>query len=82
MSWFPKTQKCVALSTTEAEYVGMTDGVKEALYVSGVLVFLMSSQGSPSIGAFEDNIGAIDFAKNPLSSSDSKHMDVRYHLLR
>ena len=77
MSWFPKTQKCVALSTTEAEYVGMTDGVKEALYVSGVLVFLMSSQGSPSIGAFEDNKGAIDFAKNPLSSSDSKHIDVR-----
>ena len=38
VSWFFRTQKCVTLSTTEAEYVAMTDGVKEALYVQGVLV--------------------------------------------
>ena len=48
----------------------------------GVLVFLMLSLGSPSIGVFEDNKGAIDLAKNPLSSSNSKHIDVRYHFLR
>ena len=60
----------------------MADGVKEALYVRGVLVFLMPSLGSPSIGVFEDNKGAIDLAKNPLSSSNSKHIDVRYHFLR
>ena len=82
VSWFSRTQKCVTLSTTEAEYVAMADGVKEALYVRGVLVFLMPSLGSPSIGVFEDNKGAIDLAKNPLSSSNSKHIDVRYHFLR
>ena len=31
--WFSRTQKCVTLSTTEAEYVAMADGVKYALYV-------------------------------------------------
>ena len=82
VSWFSRTQKCVTLSTTEAEYVAMADGVKEALYVRGVLVFLMPSLGSPSIGVFEDNKGAIDSAKTPLSSSNSKHIDVRYHFLR
>ena len=55
----------------------MADGVKEALYVRGVLVFLMPSPGSPSIGVFEDNKGAMDLTKNPLSSSNSKHIDVR-----
>ena len=38
----------------------------------GVLVFLMPSLGSPNIGVFEDNKGAIDLAKNPLSASNSK----------
>ena len=31
---------------------------------------------------YEDNKGATDLAKNPLSSSNSKHIDVRYHFLR
>ena len=54
-SWFSRTQKCVTLFTTEAEYVAMADGVKEALYVRGVLVFLMPSLGSPGMGVFEDD---------------------------
>ena len=75
-------QNCVTLSTTEVEYVAMADGVKGAwLYVQGVLVFLMPSLGSPSIGVFEDTKRAIDLAKNPLNSSNSKHVDMRYHFL-
>ena len=49
VSRFSRTKKCVTLSTTEAEYEAMADEVKEALYVRGVLVFLMPSLGSPSI---------------------------------
>ena len=74
MSWFPRPQKCVTLSTTEAECVAVADGVKEALYVRGVLFFLMPSLGSPSIGVFEDNKGAIDLAKIPLRSTVSTSM--------
>ena len=43
VSWFSRTQKCITLSTTEAEYVAMADGVKEALYERGILAFLMPS---------------------------------------
>ena len=82
VSWISRTQKCITLSTTEAEYVAMADGVKEDLYVRGVLVFLMPSVGSPSIAVFEDNKVAINLAKNPLRSSNSTHVDVRYHFLR
>ena len=63
VSWFSRTQKYVTVSTTEAEYVAMADGVKEALYVRGILAFLMPSLGSMSIGVYEDNKGAIDLAK-------------------
>ena len=34
-----RMQKCTTLSSTETEYVAMAVGVKEALYVGGVLVF-------------------------------------------
>ena len=65
VSWFSRTKKCVTLSTTEAEYVAMADGVQETLYVRGMLVFFMPSLGSPSIGVFKYNNGAIDFTKPP-----------------
>ena len=59
MAWFPRTQKCVTLPTTEAEYVAMAGGVKEALYVRGILALLMHGLGSTSIGAYEGSKGAI-----------------------
>ena len=83
VSWFSRTRNCVTLCTTEAEYVAMADGVKEALYVRGILLaFLMPGLEPMSISVNEDNKGAIDLAENPLSSSNCKHIDVRYHFLR
>ena len=60
MSWLSRTHKCVIHSTTEAEYVTIADGVKEALYVRGILAFLMPSLEPMSIGVYEDIKGAID----------------------
>ena len=82
VTWFSRTQKSVTLSTTEAEYVAMAEGVKEAMYVRGVLEFLRPEIETPSISVFEDNRGAKALAENPLSSSNSKHIDVRHHFLR
>lgn len=36
----------------------------------------------PCIPVFEDNEGAIQIAKNPVSNTNSKHIDVRHHFLR
>lgn len=82
VNWFSRTQKSVTLSTTEAEYVAMGDGVKEALYVRGILRFLRPEMKFSGISVFEDNQGAIALAENPLSSSNSKHIDVRRHFVR
>ena len=60
----------------------MGDGVKEALLVNGIFQFLRPSRKPPKIEVLEDNEGAIALAENPLSSSRSKHIDVRHHFLR
>ena len=80
--WISRTQKCVSQSTSEAEHPGMGDTVKEALFVNGMLQFLRPSSKPRTIDVLEDNKGAIALAENPLSSSRSKHIDVRHHFLR
>ena len=79
---FSRTQKSVTLSITEAEYVAMGDGVKEALFVHGVLEFLSRGKNLKGIRVLEDDEGAIALAENQISSSNSKHIDVRHHFLR
>ena len=61
VAWFSRTQKCVTLSTTEAEYVAMGDGVKEALFIRGIIEFLSPGKELGSIRVFEDNEGAVSY---------------------
>ena len=80
--WFSKTQKCVTLSTSEAEYVALDDAVKELLFLREVWRFMIPGKGMPCFPVFEDNQGALQLSKNPVSNSNSKHIDVRHHFLR
>ncbi|CAB1109885.1 unnamed protein product [Ectocarpus sp. CCAP 1310/34] len=82
VAWISRTQKCVTLSKTEAEYVAMGDGVKEARFVNGMLEFLRPSEKLGNIQVREDNEGATALAENPHSSGNSKHIDVRHHFFR
>ena len=82
VSWFSNTQKIVTLSTTEAEYVALGDGFKEALFVKGVLPFIIPSMSENCIKVVVDNDGAVSLANNPLSSARTKHIDVRFHFIR
>ena len=82
VSWFSRTQRCVTLSSTEAEYVAMGEVVKEALFVRNVLEFLVPGVHKPPIVVYEDNEGAIKLADNPLSTARTRHIDVRHHFLR
>ena len=82
VSWFSSTQNIVTLSTTEAEYVALGGGVKEALFVDGVLSFIIPSISENCIKVFVDNDGAISLANNPLSSARAKHIYVCSHFVR
>ena len=80
--WFSRTQKCVTLSTSEAEYVALGDAVKELLFLRQVWRFMLPGKGMPCFPVFEDSQGALQLSKNPVSNSNSKHIDVRHHFLR
>ena len=70
------------LSLSEAEYVAMAEGLKEALFLRHVWRFLLPDFGDPRIQVFEDSKGAIQTAVNPVTNSNSKHIDVRHHFRR
>ena len=80
--WLSRTQRIVTLSSTEAEYLAVTEIVKEALFLRNVLGFLDPGQYAVSIPVYEDNAGAIKLAPNPLSSARSRHIDIRHHFIR
>ena len=63
--WFSRTQKCVTLSTTEAEYVALADTIKEAMFMRYVWSFIFPGFGEVCITVFEDNEGAKHLAPKP-----------------
>ncbi len=81
ISWRSKSQRSVTLSSTEAEYVAITDYAKETLFMKQVLEFLNVEVKLP-IMVHVDNIGAIFLANNKVTSQCTKHIDVRYHFIR
>ena len=82
VGWFSSMQKIVTRSTTEAKYVALVDGVKEALFVKGVFSFIIPSISENCIKVFVVNDRAISLAINPLSSARTKHIDVGFHFIR
>ena len=82
VSWFSRSQRCVALSSTESEYIAASEGIREALFLRGVIAFIQPNVPEEPILVFEDNEGAIKLAENPMSSARSKHLDTRYHHIR
>jgi hypothetical protein len=81
VSWSSKKQTCVALSSTEAEYISRAHAAKEAIWLRQLLSELGIDTSSPTV-LHVDNQSAIAIAKNPEFHDRTKHIDVRYHFLR
>ena len=77
-------QQSVALSSTEAEYMGQTLAATNVMWVRGLLKEL-EIEGTVPKGAtiiYADNQGAIKLAENPVFQKRSKHIAIRYHYIR
>lgn len=80
ISWRASFQSIAALSTSEAEHVSATEGVKEATWLLGLVIELGIAQGV--IVVFCDSQSAIHLTKNDMHHSKNKHIDVRRHYIR
>ena len=80
VSWQSKLQKCVALSTTEAEYIAVTEAGKELVWIKTFFKELGMQQDEYVV--YCDSQSAIDLSKNATYHSRTKHIEVRYHWIR
>jgi hypothetical protein len=81
-----KTQRCVAHSSTEAEFRGMSDAVREALFLRIIWESLTGKTLSAPTLLHEDNMGCIAWGHkvtlNPVDFARSKHIEVSVSAVR
>lgn len=80
ISWLSQRQRCVILSSTEAEYVAANEGTKELVWLRYLLNKVTKISYTPTL--LVDNVGAIKLAKNPEFHKRTKHVEVKYHFVR
>ena len=77
ISWRSKAMKSVTLSSSEAEYVSLSEAAKEVKFITQVIESMGIIVQKP-VRIRVDNIGAIFMAGNVTTSPRTKHVDVRY----
>ncbi|GBL78726.1 Retrovirus-related Pol polyprotein from transposon TNT 1-94 [Araneus ventricosus] len=82
ISWESKKQHCVALSSTEAEYIALSECAKEIVYLRRFLNELYESVDETPTVVFSDSQAAQKLVQNPIFHSRTKHIDIRCHYIR
>jgi hypothetical protein len=80
ISWSSKLQPTVAVSTAESEYMAASSTVKESIWIR-CLLFTFDIHMLPVV-IQTDNQAALALVKNPILSTQSKHIDVQIHFAR
>ena len=81
VSWSSKKQASVTKSTTEAEYVALSQATQEAIWMRKLLSDIGCKSEEPTT-MYEDNQGAIEISKNAKFHNRTKHIDVRFNFIR
>ena len=82
VSWKSRKQGCVALSSSEAEYMALCAAVKESIWLSNIFRSITASEEYEPICINVDNQGSINMARNDVSGTRTKHIDIQYHFVR
>jgi ribosomal protein S12 methylthiotransferase accessory factor YcaO len=76
-----KKQSVVALSSTDAEYVALSEAGREACWLRSLYHELGYDQAKLTQIRCDNN-GAIAMARNPQFHKRAKHIDIRWHWIR
>jgi hypothetical protein len=89
MHWASKMQIEIALSTTETEYIALSQAMMEVLPIMWLIqeaqdhdINVITKPPKIHCKVFEDNEGAIEIAKVPKMRSRTKHLNIKYHHFR
>jgi hypothetical protein len=89
MHWASKMQTEIALSATEAEYIALSQSMREVLPIIWLLeearqmgIPVLSAKPKVHCKVFEDNTGAIEIANVPKMRPRTKHLNIKYHHFR
>ena len=78
--WRSKQASIVALSSSEAEYIALSELAKEIIFVVQILLSIGIPVQTP-ITIKVDNMGAIFMAENATSNQRTRHIHVRHRFL-
>jgi hypothetical protein len=81
ISWQTKKQSTVALSSTEAEYMAISDVIKEVMWMRILLTELDLKIETPTM-IYVDNQSAIKISENDTAHDRTKHIDIRHFYIR
>jgi hypothetical protein len=86
--WCSKLQSEIALSTTEAEYIALSQATRDLIPLRGLLTELSTTTklivGSTVAHStiFEDNKGCVELALAPKLRPRTRHIAIKYHHFR
>lgn len=78
--WKTKKQNTVSISSSEAEYVALSNCLTEVLFLKQLLQEILDVNIS-NINIFEDNQSTIKMAST-LETKRTKHIDVKHHFIK
>jgi hypothetical protein len=81
VTWTSRTQKTVALSSTEAKYYALSDTCRQLAWIRN-LFFEIGLPFEKALPLCGDNQGSIFTAQNPVLDKRLKHIDIKYYHIR
>ena len=82
ISWASKQQRSTSNSTSQAEYIALSQAAAECLWLRKVCATLLHIDAMPTTNLMEDNNAALKWCYNPINHSKQKHIPVAYHFVR